>query len=113
MTSRFKDFGAGVGQSSDEPLVFRLHGEEFQCHSNLPGKTILDFVIKSASDSPADSAQLVEDFFNTVLKADNRDRFNALVSDPERVVTVETLAEITSWLMEAYTNRPEKQPEAS
>ena len=31
MTARFKDFGKGTGLNSDEPIVFRLHGEEFQC----------------------------------------------------------------------------------
>ena len=55
---------------------------------------------------------IVTKFFEFVLKPESLKRFNALVSDPERIVSVETLAEITAWLVEEYTNRPNQQPEA-
>jgi hypothetical protein len=31
--------------------------------------------------------------------------------DKETIVTTETLAEITSWLIEQYADRPNQQPE--
>lgn len=113
MTARFKDFGSGSGGNSDEPLVFRLFGEEFQCHAQLPGKTMLDFVIDSSSEDVAVSANLINKFFRSVLKEESYTRFEVLAADPDRVVTVEMLSDIVTWLMESYSNRPEKQPEAS
>jgi hypothetical protein len=113
MTAKFKDFGSGTPNNSDEPIVFRLFDEEFQCYTQLPGKVLLDFIVESSSDDPVASAGLINKFFRAVLKAESYERFEKLAEDPERVVSVEMLGEITTWLMESYTNRPEQQPEAS
>ena len=113
MTARFKDFGSGAGKNSDEPIVFRLFDEEFQCYPQLPGKTMLDFVVDSSSEDTSVSAGLINKFFRSVLKEESYKRFEILAEDPERIVTVEMLSEIVTWLMESYTNRPEKQPEDS
>jgi hypothetical protein len=38
-------------------------------------------------------------------------RFEDLLQDKEKIVSVETLSEIVAWLIEEYGNRPEEQPE--
>jgi hypothetical protein len=111
MTTRFKDFGSGTTEEL-EPLSFALYGEDFECYPEVQGKLLLDLVADSSSDDPVKSSAIVTKFFEYVLKPESKDRFNALVSDPERIVTVDTLAEITGWLIEEYTNRPNQQPEA-
>lgn len=109
MTTRFKDFGAP--EVNAEPLSFALFGETFNCIPSLPGKFLLDLVAESNSEDPAASANVVSKFFNTVLTDESRDRFNELAIDPNRVVPVETLSDITAWLVEEYSARPTEQPE--
>lgn len=108
---RHKDFGSG--DTPAEPLDFSLFGEKFDCYPKVPGKFLLDLAKNSDTDDAAASAAVIETFFSQVLKEESLTRFNALIEDKERVVEVETLAEIVSWLMEEYAGRPEKQPEAS
>lgn len=109
MTTRFKDFGAP--EANSEPLSFALFGETFNCIPSLPGKFLLDLVAESSSEDPASSAAVVSKFFNLVLADESRDRFNALAEDPTRIVPVETLSDITAWLVQEYTARPTVQPE--
>lgn len=110
MTDRFKDFGAGT--KVDKPaLSFKLHGEEFSCIPVIQGKVLLDLVKKSQSNDPLVAAAVVDEFFDKVLVDESLSRFNDLLQDKERIVTVETLSEIVAWLIEEYSGRPEEQPE--
>lgn len=109
MTTRFKDFGAP--EENSEPLSFAIYGETFHCIPSLPGKFLLDLVSESASDDPAVSSAIVTKFFDTVLVEESRVRFNTLAMDPNRVVSVDTLSNITAWLVEEYSARPTEQPE--
>ncbi len=112
MTTRFKDFGKGSGVSH-EPLKFKLHDEEFECYPALQGKVLLEMVARSTSNDTSDMADSVMGFFEKTLKPESYERFQALTQDPNRVVTVETLGEITSWLVGEYSDRPTQQPEDS
>lgn len=109
MSSRFKDFGSPA--VDQEPLTFSLYGEKFECRPSLQGKFLLNLVSESNSDDPAASAGVVQKFFDTVLIDESRERFNALADDPDRIVSVETLSEITSWLVEQYSARPTQPSE--
>jgi hypothetical protein len=110
-TKRFKDFGSGPTTVS-EPLSSKLHGEEFFCVPEVQGKHLLDLVAEASSEDSAKSAAIVTKFFTYVLEDESQVRFDALIIDKKKIVSVETLAEITGWLVEEYTNRPEAQPEA-
>lgn len=109
--AKFRDFGAGSDNTPKEPISFKLHGEEFNCIPVIPGKTMLEIVAKSSSENAGDQAAVINEFFSHVLVDESLERFNSLVVDKERVVTTETLGEITGWLIEQYTARPEAQPE--
>lgn len=110
--TKFKDFGTGPDLSNVEPITFALHGETFECKKAVPGKLLLSLVAKSKSEDPAEAAETVGDFFSKVLVLDSYKRFDALLEDPERIVTVEQLGEITGWIVEQFGDRPEEQPEA-
>lgn len=112
MTTRFKDFGTGT-PVDEQPLSFALHGETFNCRPALQGKFLLDLVAQSNDDDPAAAAELVNKFFANVLDPESFERFESLVQDPDRIVSVETLGEITGWLVSEYTDRPTQQPEIS
>jgi hypothetical protein len=111
MTSRFKDFGAPTGVEA-EPLSFKLYGEEFNCRPNLQGATLLKLVKGSGSENASESANTILSFFDKVLDDESLPRFDALIESPDKFVDVETLGEITGWLVEEYTNRPNSQPKA-
>lgn len=112
MSTRFKDFGSSFDQ--DKPgLSFRLYDEDFKCVRQVQGKILLDLVKKSKSDDPAAVASIVTDFFDSVLEDESLERFNALLEDKHRIVTMETLTKITEWLVEEYTDRPTEGPEVS
>lgn len=111
--TRNKDFGSGPNLDNIEPLSFTLHGETFDCVKQIQGKVLLSLVKDANANDVARSADTVEKFFDNVLLPESAERFNALLVDPNRLVPVETLAEIVNWLMEEYAGRPEEQPELS
>lgn len=109
--AKFRDFGSVSIDEKLEPISFKLNDEEFHCVKALPGKVLLEMVAKSSSENAADQANMVTDFFTQALTDESLTRFNALISDKERIVTAETLGEITGWLVEQYGDRPNPQPE--
>lgn len=111
MSSRFKDFGSGAAVEEKEPIVFKLHEEEFTCVPALQGKVLMSLVSKSQSEDPAESIGVIDTFFSSVLVDESLERFNALLEDKDRIVNMETLGEIISWLVEEYSGRPNQQPE--
>lgn len=112
--ARFKDFGNGGGEENVEPLSFKLHGEEFKCLDQIQGKVLLDLVSQSNNaDDPAAAARIINVFFETVLTDESWKRFDALISSKDKIVSVEALGEITTWLVEEYTGRPTEAPEVS
>lgn len=112
MTNRFKDFGSG--SSIDQaPLTFKLHDEEFECQPAVPGKVLLNLVANSNEDDGAAMAKTIDRFFEITLKPESYERFVTLTEDPNRIVSVETLGEVTAWLVEQYSGRPQQGPEDS
>ena len=111
--AKFKDFGSGTGTGEKEPVTFALHGETFNCRPELQGKLLLDLVARSGGDNPADAAKTITDFFKNVLVEESYTRFDALVSDPDKIVSVDMLGQISAWLVEVYTARPTEGLEVS
>ena len=109
---RFRDFGSG-SEEEPTPLVFKLYDEEFECYPRVQGKVLLDLVANSNDDDGVGMAKTMSGFFDAVVKPESKKRLDALLSNPDKVVDVETLGEITGWLMEQYSERPTKRPEPS
>jgi hypothetical protein len=106
---RHKSFEV-VNIDDAEPLDFDLGGETFVCYPEVQGKTILD-VMKAAAEGDEDTrgvmmAVSVLDFFKKVMPPEEYERFEKLMEDPKRIVRMEVLSEIMSWLIEEYTDRP-------
>jgi hypothetical protein len=110
--SRFKDFGAG-GEVNKEPMSFKLHEEEFHCVPSIQGKAILELVSDSSSEDPSKTAGVIKAFFKQTLVDESYARFDSLLDDPSKIVTVEALGEISAWLVGEYTSRPTQRPEDS
>jgi hypothetical protein len=109
MTGRFKDFGGDSGVVK-EPLSFKLYEEKFDCYPAVQGKVLLEMVSKAGDDNdPAAAANVIDSFFGVALMPESLERFNNLLTDPKRIVTVETLSEIAAWLVSEYSERPTKE----
>lgn len=111
--AKFKDFGAGKQPTTTETISFKIHDEEFFCVPQMQGRVMISLVKNSASKDPLIAAESIDNFFSQVLTDESLERFNALTTDKDRIVTTETLGEIVGWLIEEYTGRPEEQPEVS
>lgn len=111
--TKYRDFGSGKSAGEKEPVTFKLHGEEFSCREQLQGKTLLDLVARAGNENPAEAAKTITMFFEQVLMPESYERFTALINHPEKIVTVETLGDISGWLVEVYAGRPEGEPEVS
>jgi hypothetical protein len=111
MTNRFKDFGSGDGVEAS-PLSFKLHNEEFHCMPAVQGKLMLQLAASAGDNDPAKAAGMIDSFFKQVLLAESYERFSTLLAS-EKIVPVETLANITAWLVEEYSGRPTERPEVS
>ena len=113
MAKRFKDFGSTFDGVNNEAVTFSLHGQEFECHPNIQGKVLLSIVANSDEDDPKSVATTMTDFFEKALLPESYERFSALLEDPDTIVPVDTLGEITGWLVEQYSARPTEEPKGS
>ena len=111
--ARFKDFGAPFDATSAEKIVFKIYDEDFECYPEMQGKVLLEFVKNSAGEDTVGSATALASFFEKVLVPESFERFDALANDPDRIVTVSTLAQIVGWVMEQYSDRPNEGSENS
>jgi len=110
---KFKDFGSPAHEETDN-VEFQLYGEMFSCRPNVPGKLMLEFAKRTSDDSnTSENATVLLDFFSAVLYPESHERFDAMISDPDKAVSLESLMEIVSWLMETYGNRPTELSEPS
>jgi len=106
--SRFKDFGKTQTLDDFPPLGFALNGEEFVCRPAVAGAVLLDFVRRADSNSGGMAADAIVEFLEDSLEENDKERFVAMIRDPEVIVEVDTLGEIAGWLIEQYTSRPTK-----
>lgn len=109
-TPHFRDFGSPV--STDEPVVFALYGEQFQCIPAMQGTEMIQVITEAVSEDAATNTRAILDFFGRVLRPEDRERFNALTTSEDRIVPMDTLTDIMSWLSEVYTGRP-TEPQSS
>lgn len=109
--AEMKDFGSNFVEER-EPIKFKLHGEEFDCVNAIQGKVLLDLVAESTSDDTAVQAKAINSFFGNVLSDESAERFYKIIESKDKIVPVETLGEIVSWITEQLTARPNQQPEA-
>jgi hypothetical protein len=111
MTKKFKDFGSG--DLHKEPITFAIHGENFECRPAVQGKILLKIVADADSEDGVIVASAIDQFFKATLLSESYERFEKLLVDEDKIVTVETLGEITAWLMGEYADRPTQGPDRS
>lgn len=116
--ARHKTFDVPDADDS-EPLSFDLkyksgEVETFNCYPEIPGKLLID-LMKPAAAADEDRAGVmmavsVLEFFPQVMDEDEWARLESALNDRKRVVSMEQLSNIMSWLVEEYSERPTQQP---
>lgn len=109
--ARTKDFGSGSSNEEVEALSFTLYDEEFYCIPQVQGSLLISLVKDSQGEDGAKAAATILEFFDKSLTDESAERFTALITSKDKIVNMEKLAEITGWLVEEYTNRPESPAE--
>src|SRR5690349_14426934 len=97
--TRFKDFGAGSTAKDAEPITFKLHDETFTAKPWMQGSTLINLAKNASSDDGVAVADAVLGIFEKVLVPESYVRFEALINSDDKPVDVETLGEITGWLV--------------
>ena len=115
MATRHKDFNVEKlnPEVKNDPITFTLAGEEFTCRAKLPGWLMVKFVASSTRDIRGADIGAVYNFFRDVLVPESLVRFEALMYTDEYDIELDTLADITNWLVSEYTARPTQQPSPS
>jgi hypothetical protein len=104
MTSRHKDFGSEAVPS--EPISFTVNGETFTAVPAIQGAFLLHFVNQAGATDGVHAAEAIMEFYSRVLLPESLERFNAMCSSTDKIVSMTTLSEIVGWLVEEYTKRP-------
>lgn len=106
---RFKKFESPL-LNSDEPLEFELNSVLFRCVPALPGRRILQFVSLSNSEDFGASAEAVLEFIDSCIVSEQREQFRELTMSETQVVPLETLTDISTFLVENYAGGNDESP---
>lgn len=89
-----------------EPIPFEIEGEEFEAYGQVPGAVLMDFIAESTQDDGGATARAIMGYLKSSMNAENYKRFDKLTRDPEKVIELQTLADIVAYLVEERTSRP-------
>lgn len=104
-TRKIKSFTSKKTEKA-EAIQFELEGESFEAYGQVPGAVLLDFIGATDGDSTGKSATSILKYLESSLDAENFKRFDKIIRDPEKLIEIEVLAEIVSYLIEERTSRP-------
>jgi hypothetical protein len=99
-TRKIKSFTSAEKTPTVEPIPFELEGETFEAYGQVPGAVLLDFIKASTQEDSSGTAGAIQDYLKSSMDAENFKRFNKLVRDPEKIIQLQVLADIVSYLIE-------------
>lgn len=101
-------FKAQGTKKGAEPILFEFWGETLSAKPRIQGAVILDF-IGASSDAEEDGSALTRrilPFFKSALTKESYETFSEIIRSDDKIVEVEELMDVLSWLISEYTNRP-------
>lgn len=103
----FKDFDAAQREQEQEPIRFRLGGQDFQVRA-VPAGALLRLA-RMAEAEGAEALVQFDGFLASIIQAEDRERWQSVM---DRVTTA-TLLDVAQFIIEEATGRPTEQPSAS
>ena len=108
VSTRHKDFGSNAQK---DPVTFSVNGEEFVAHPYIPGKVLIELGKRARSEDPTEAFDVMIELFEVALEEESLGRFEDMLEDVENPLTMDQIADITAFLIEEYSERPEEQRE--
>lgn len=105
-----RDFDAMLAEKANGRPTFKVGGQEFTLRKKLPYSKWLKLLAVMRSDD-VDETESNEEFFNTVLVRDDRQRFFDLLAneddedEDDNVIGMDQMDELTTWIMEVFTGK--------
>jgi hypothetical protein len=96
-----------------ELIEFEVDDEVFHSRPKIPAGILMRFATAGKDSEGENIILVVRDFFKAALIKGDRERFFALLDDPDRFIDIELLVEIASYLAEKVSGRPTGQPSSS
>jgi hypothetical protein len=113
VSRKFKSFGSPI-TPGEEVIEFEIYGYTFRCKPGIQGRKLLEFILETESETTGASAAAMIQFLDSSIVDEQRDTFQAVTESDETIIPMDTLSDITAWLIELYSgNSQEKQPEQS
>jgi hypothetical protein len=109
---RFKDFGDALRASSLPPLYFDLCGKRFHCVPAMQSRKLMKFVKRAEGSEGASAGEVIHDFMDSCIVADDQDAWSALMDSDEFIIDVQLISDIVTWLITQYSSRPTQPPSA-
>lgn len=79
--------------------------EKFRARSTVAGGVMLNLAAAMDAEVGIQSAELVR-LLNAAIWPEDKQQFQKFINDPDTAISIETLADILSWLAEEYAERP-------
>jgi hypothetical protein len=83
--------------------------EKFRARPAIAGGLMLTMSAAMDSGVAVQSAEIIR-MLDGVIWPEDKARFNEVINDPDSAIPIETLAEIITWLIEEYAERPTQRP---
>ena len=107
-SKRYKDFGSNPKK---DPVEFSVNGQDFVAHAEIPGKVLIELAKRARSEDPTEAFEVMIELFEVALEAESLERFEDLMDNVEEPLTMDQIADITAFLIEEYSARPEEPRE--
>lgn len=106
-----KKFTPKAQNSKRTPIKFELYEEQFEAVPHLQGITMIHFIeatsnLEGSEESSAGIVSEIMPFFKAALVPESYERFKALTKSHDKVLEIDDLMDILSWLIQEYTDRP-------
>ena len=107
MTTRHRTFTPKARAASLEPVTFDLFGQIFKAVPQIQGIVLMELVEATEDGEKASVGALLQFLKSTLIDGDF-ERLNDLLhsNDPSKIVSIEDIADIVSFLVGEYTSRP-------
>lgn len=99
-----RNFDAEFPPEEREPLQFVLGGQTLTTRTQLHPAIFL---------SSKEGVEGVVDFLSKVLEPTSRDIFLKMVEDPDIVITLKQIGEVSSWVVGEMSETPTNAPDSS
>jgi len=112
-----RDFDAMLAERAGVRPTFTIGGQEFTLRAKLPYNR-WNKLLSAMRDEDVDEMASTEQFFNTLLVRNDRQRFLDLLNrddedDDENVIDVEQMSALTDWIMEHFTGKLRRSTDGS